>query len=430
MNFRFSYLRFAFYVIFSISFTVTNATSATVELKITGAEEIVVNHNRDSCETWDIPDQPARAFRDKLDRVQLIASHYITRREIGQEKLDPKLNPNLNLNHVKHDCALLKDLPPHYNPDPAKFDDHKWLSSFYSADGDTVYALIHNEFHGWQHPYQCGSQKSFDCWYNGITLAISKNRGDFYDYPPKNFVAAAPYRYKINTGPVGIFGPSNILHNEQDGYYYVFFKSLKAYQKLPGNSIGLMRTKDLADASSWRVWNGKNFTVRFINPYEEINEKPENHIYTPLSPQSLRDMSASSVTYNTFLKKYLMIGTGHVKDSNSGQVVWGIAYSFSEDLIHWSPSQLLKQIVQPGAFKVGDSDPIAYPSALDPNSSSRNFETTGKNFYLYYTRFNYNRLKKPNWTADRDLLRVSVEIDAITEKKPTSVVTHSPRSQP
>lgn len=69
MNFRFSYLRFAFYVIFSISFTVTNATSATVELKITGAEEIVVNHNRDSCETWDIPDQPARAFRDKLDHL-------------------------------------------------------------------------------------------------------------------------------------------------------------------------------------------------------------------------------------------------------------------------------------------------------------------------------------------------------------------------
>ena len=45
-----------------------------------------------------------------------------------------------------------------------------------------------------------------------------------------------------------------------------------------------------------------------------------------------------------------------------------------------------------------------YPSLLDPQSDSRNFETTGKTAYLYYTRHNFGQ-----GSPDRDLIRVAVE---------------------
>ena len=95
-------------------------------------------------------------------------------------------------------------------------------------------------------------------------------------------------------------------------------------------------------------------------------------------------------------------------------MVWAITYSTSEDLIHWTQRQYLKQVVQAVNFEPGDPDPIAYPSALDPDSTSRNFETTGKKFYIYYTRFNYNSLKKSHLKADRDLARVPVELGLVS----------------
>jgi hypothetical protein len=51
-------------------------------------------------------------------------------------------------------------------------------------------------------------------------------------------------------------------------------------------------------------------------------------------------------------------------------------------------------------------NPIAYPSALDPSSPSRNFDTTDGRFYLYYTRFN----REAGTDLDRDLVRVPVTI--------------------
>jgi hypothetical protein len=43
---------------------------------------------------------------------------------------------------------------------------------------------------------------------------------------------------------------------------------------------------------------------------------------------------------------------------------------------------------------------------LDPQSKSRNFETTGRRPYLYFTRFHYSACQQ---TLDRDLVRVPIE---------------------
>ena len=53
-----------------------------------------------------------------------------------------------------------------------------------------------------------------------------------------------------------------------------------------------------------------------------------------------------------------------------------------------------------------DADPVDYPSVLDPDRPSRNFETTGEQAYLYFTCFNYASCRE---TFDTDEIRVPIE---------------------
>ncbi|MEJ2756920.1 MAG: hypothetical protein P8046_00430 [Anaerolineales bacterium] len=86
--------------------------------------------------------------------------------------------------------------------------------------------------------------------------------------------------------------------------------------------------------------------------------------------------------------------------------VWGIYYAFSEDLIHWTQRQLLLELE--GIHQVDNPDEavtFAYPTFLDPDSASLNFDTTDENFYLYLSRFNRGV------DLDRDLIRYPVHME-------------------
>jgi len=113
---------------------------------------------------------PARAFKDSANQVHLTISHYVNRQMIG-----PSLNQvTLNCNPTYSSDG---------NADPATYDDQEWIDSPYTLDGNTVYALMHEEYHGWDHPGECNFQghpstpkrstvpsgkPGFDptCWYN------------------------------------------------------------------------------------------------------------------------------------------------------------------------------------------------------------------------------------------------------------------------
>jgi hypothetical protein len=99
------------------------------------------------------------------------------------------------------------------------------------------------------------------------------------------------------------------------------------------------------------------------------------------------------------------VGTA-VERELDGETVSGIYYSLSDDLIHWTPRELIVEVESRQTYRCGDPYPVAYPSVLDPDSTSRNFETTGKRAYLYFTRFNYESCKE---TSDRDLVRIPIE---------------------
>lgn len=526
------------------------------EVKILGSEQVVFSWKTNRCELTDIPDLPARAFRDADGKVQLIASHYVTRRMIGA-----------TLDSVQRDCGVVMD--SHKETDPAKFNDYEWLASTYTPDGKTIYALIHNEYQGdkasrwqadrdfsstqgergwryrewtgsryidmtfdsqhdrwqgdqqlcligpdWEHPDQAceparewvspitatvtlsGNVKDLDpgggdgvavsimknseklwgtiiengdtqgsrfnidvpvqtgdaiilvvnarsnpnfdttyfnakiniggdpcpsgqyesCWYNAVTFAKSTDKGLTYIHAPapEHLVASVPYRYQADTGPWGLFEPSNMIRNPRDGYYYALLNSEDHLLQRKGTCA--MRTSNLDDPRSWGAWDGTGFNVRFINPYIETGADPAQHVCQVVSFDEIERMH-ESLTFSTAFNKFLLVGAAGLEDSTHRRIVHGFYYSLSDDLIHWSPRKLLME-ARPWWVTDLPGEALAYPSLLDPNDTSRNFEITGRQPYLYYTRFHSG--------LDRDLVRVRIEFPStIAESTVVGSTTHA-----
>ena len=84
----------------------------------------------------------------------------------------------------------------------------------------------------------------------------------------------------------------------------------------------------------------------------------------------------------------------------------GIYYATSPDLITWTAPQLL--FPTPTMLDKGcDTMPVAYPSLIDPDSPSRNFEDTDDDAYIYMTRITMEGCKT-GW--NRNLVRLRVHI--------------------
>jgi hypothetical protein len=360
--------------------------------RIAGPQEIVFDWSREACEPRDIPDEPAHAFRDDRGQVHLIASHYVSRDNTGP-----------SLDRVRHRCPVI--MRSAYDRRPSKYAYKEWIFSPYTVDGRNVYALIHDEYHGNEVPGECPSNNLFKCWYNAITLAHSTDRGATFRHarrPPDQLVAEVPYRYVPDSGQVGIFQPSNIV--KKGGYYYALVSGPLPRYRLQKGGDCLIRTNRLDDPTSWRAWDGRDFSVTFVDPYR-VRADPADHVCEPVSPDEIGSMT-SSLTYNSYFGKYLLVGTSVAYDAGKRRLVSGFYYSLSDDLITWRPRKLIKEAVVVQTYKCGDPDPVLYGSALDPESTSRNFETTGRRPFLYFTRIHYKACRQ---TLDRDLVRVPIE---------------------
>lgn len=228
---------------------------------MTGPGEVVFDWSADRCADDDIPDLPARALRDASGLVHLYASYVTTRRMTGPD-----------LASVRRDCSVV--MRSHGNPDPAAFDDQEWLASTYTFDGKTVYGLVHDELQGYRRPALCASREYLKCWYNGLTLATSRDGGATFDHlpAPRHLVAALPTRYEPDGGPAGVFTPSSMVRNSKNRYIYALVRQIERYDRDAGTCV--MRTRTPGRPSSWRAWDGSGFNARFINPYRDEEPRP------------------------------------------------------------------------------------------------------------------------------------------------------------
>lgn len=361
-------------------------------LSVAGAEEVVFDWSSDRCDEFDIPDLPARAFRDASGQVSLISAHLVTRRSVGP-----------TLDSIVRRCDPVFESS--HDPDPASWTDSEWIASTWTTDGTTVYGLVHNEYHGWERG-DCSDGNHFDCWYNAITAVVSTDSGNTFGHltdPPRHLVASIPHRYTPESAPVGLFSPSNIVSGPDDHWYAL---AKVGAHRTGGQTVCLMRTADLGDPSAWRFWDGAAFDGRFVDPYAQEISEPVEATCPALDPDDIGAQMIESLTWNTVLERWVLVGIS--ADSIEGRETWGFYYSLSDDLIDWTRRRLLLEVPLP--WTVADSGSglsYLYPSLLDPTSESPNFETTGQTAYLYFTRNNEGQ-----GSLDRDLVRVPIEFSS------------------
>jgi hypothetical protein len=355
-------------------------------VSVAGAPEVVTEWRRDACEQRDVPDAPARAFRDAAGEVHLIASYSKARSLVGKE-----------LGSVRRDCSVVYE--GRERDDPALNDDRSWISSFHTLDGKTVFALVSNEFHGQKRRALCPSGEYIRCWRNSITEAISTDGGRHFKpiaEPPAHTVAALPYPYAGDVGRrTGYFAPTNIIRH---GDYWYAFLWAERYEAQARGAC-LLRTDNLADPRAWRAWDGAGFSASFVDSARGKVDHPEHHTCKPVAPDILGGTVRSLVVHRA---SGVVIATlAMSRDGKTG--MWA---STSRDLVSWSKPQLIWSA--PLLFKHGcDAAAFDYPALLDPTSASRNFDDVGSMAYLYMTRLNLTACK-PTW--DRDLVRLPVRI--------------------
>ncbi len=366
-----------------------DSASPAAQVRIVGKSETVFDWERDACEPAEAPDLPVRAFRDYRGRTQLLLSRYVNFRLIGR-----------SLRRLHRDCRAVLRSPESASPE--RFEDRDWLASVYTSDGRDVWALIHEEYQGNRHPGRCPGGSYFECWYNSVTLAHSTNGGRSYSHlrTPGQLVAAASRPYEAGVGPSGVFTPSNIVTGP-DGAHYTLVR-VRALDGTHGTC--LLRTTHIGSPGAWRAWNGHAFAGIFTDPY-----RSPLGAGIPCVPIDLGLISqmTESLTYNQTLGRYLLVGLALPGPLSLGPKVTGIYFSTSRDLINWTPRTLVAPAVTVQGYQCGGPSPIAYPSVVDPHSSSRTYATSGRRPYLYFTQFHYTSCHQ---TADRDLVRVPLEV--------------------
>ena len=357
-------------------------------IALLGKEQKVFDWSRDACEPIDLPDQAARAYRDSQGQVRMFVSNYVTRGFIGS-----------SLDTVKHTCNVA--LKSHLDPRPSQFDNREWLSAPYTLDGRNVYALVHQEYHGEGPRASCPSRSYNGCLYNAITLATSSDGGNSF----AQAAAATP----------GCRGPLPVRPR------------LRAVRAFPaqqhraqgrlllhaaaGGEIPAAQTRDLSDEDTqpgrpqllaWLERGRVQNSVR--QPLHAARQPAKASLQADRVPADRRHVA--DPPYNTYLDRYVLIGPSGTQLPGRRGVTWGFYMSVSKDLIHWSNRRLIVKTELPWTHRCGDRDAVTYPSLLDPSSRSRNFETTGRRPYLYFTRIHYDGCRM---SLDRDLIRRRVE---------------------
>jgi hypothetical protein len=365
---------------------------AGLTLRQTGPAQTVFSWKTMRCETWDVPDVPARAWRDARGKIHLLASNTSNREMVGPD-----------LDHVRQDCRVV--FKANEADDPSRWDDRGWISGVWTTDGSDVYALIHNEFHGHLRPALCPSRVYERCWWNTVTEVVSHDGGISFarPTPPWQYVAGLPYRYKGDLGHrVGYFQPSNIIKKDGEWYAFIWAEAERAQHR----GVCLMRSLDVSDRRAWRAWDGHDFTVRFLDPYIDEVKAPERHVCAPIAEGVLTSF-VSSVTLHRPSGLYVAL-MATVRSPRPGAApVSGIFAATSPDLLHWSAPSLVRETPLLFKFGCGDSHAAAYPALLDPLSTSRNFEDMGDRAYLYLSDLHPSDCKLG---PDRDLVRIPVAV--------------------
>jgi hypothetical protein len=351
---------------------------------VVGPPEVVFDWSRERCARWDIPDAPARAWRLPSGEVALLAGSEATRASRGT-----------GLDLLERNCAVLHKGA--HADDPGAYDDRSWLASTHAFD-QRVEALAHVEFHGHLRPSLCRGAYAA-CWANAIVALESTDGGRSFARATPAFVAGLPYRYDGRAGRrIGYFNPSNILQLGDALHVFVFAESWKAQRR----GVCLLQRPLDGDAGDWRAWDGSAFTIRFADPYREVIADPSRHVCTPLPGLT---STISSVVRHERTGRFLAVTPGELPGPD-GVPRRGIWWTVSDDLVHWSRLELLHEVPLLWRRDCDAPAAFAYPSLIDDDSASGNFESVDDRFWLYLVEMHIDEVCRVG--PRRDLIRMPV----------------------
>jgi hypothetical protein len=308
--------------------------------------------------------------------------------------------------------------PTGFEQAASSFTNHEWLYAPFveppTTEGAnaTVYMLVHNEYHGFEHKAEglCNASVMVKgrCWYNSVTLSVSHDGGEHFYHaaaPPKHLVAASPSMYMPNHRPDGAFSPSQIVTNPHDGYHYSFVRYSNVISHR--NGVCSMRTKSVGDPSSWRFWTAggsEGYNGQFVDPYTSTSGKDCSVI------GNISNFSQPVPRYVPHLNLFIMVGylnfqppsphTNHHFGISSAPNPWG----------PWSSPVPIPADVDPK--RDGGNPRGLYPAILDPMSMSLNYDTLeGEDVYVYWVQ---GRNKTVVGAPDmaRDLVRQPIRLVA------------------
>lgn len=357
----------------------------------TGAKEVVFDYSTDACSATNSMDGGANAFRDAAGKINLIVPNHDQYRITGPD-----------FDNLTPDCANGQIFTSDSDPSQANHNYKEWMSVPYTTDGVTLYGLVHNEYHGYDFAGQCGHADVLKCWYNSVTSVYSTDSGKSYTHntAPSHLVASIPYEYDKDFGyRQGAFAPSNIIKHKSNGYYYAFFNTEE--RGLQEGGLVAMRTNDLSDPTSWRMYDGSGFNTQNLNPYLNNNYDTSQYVFHVINGTK----GVGGVYYSTYFEKYIMVA--HSKYEIGGVMTEGMCYMLSEDLVTWGTKKMIYPVNQSVNSSTNNSawDYGAYPSIIDHSDTTRNFEEIGQSAYLYYVK--WNNTSNPG-DPDRDLVRIPI----------------------
>jgi hypothetical protein len=174
-----------------------------------------------------------------------------------------------------------------------------------------------------------------------------------------------------------------------------------------------MRTANILDPSSWRGWDGKDFTVTFVDPYRATVANPAADVCVPVPYLDY----AGGVNYHA--AAHLFIATLWNQGSAPSWGPPGVYFTASSDFIHWTKPVVALTLNQMLRREPEGNWSYAYFSLIDPKSEDSSFMTISDSPYLYYVRLDGNY---PPY--QRVLFRQRIKPDWLTKPRQASAASH------
>lgn len=360
-----------------------DARAEAISLIVDGPEKVLFDQAKDACDASDLPDAPARAFRNDQGLMVLFAPNYRNRAFTG-----------LDLDHLTRDCAIR--FAASGGADPALLDDRSWLHAFHTDNGRDVFAFASASFIPYRHDIPCvAGTKRTDCWYNGLAALRSDDGGATFQYlgkPPGQIAFPPPEPYRSDVpDPAGFLTATNIVA-WKDSLYAILWRRGGDGETKSHNCLARAPADNL---TAWDVWSGSVFV-----PAARFDGEDWSSLTTtcaaigPATQPNIRGLVLQTRT-QAFIAVF----------QYRAEKQLGFFYATSKDLITWSaPALLLAVDLQPDAERT--SSWAGYPSIIDDTSPDRNFGSMGETAHLVFVRF----LPKGQRSVTRQLVTIPIRL--------------------